>query len=151
MADKAMSIQNQTTHHGDCRHILTGRVLPHMRSGTDGIIYISMKRNGADENRTFQKSHGERMSGIQNTHRAFAVLNIQTGCGSASPDTIKTRCEGIPGIGAVRIDADRGKIHILYDGTISAIEQVEHALQILGHTIRYPEAMHSSSPPAQNS
>lgn len=109
-----------------------------------------MKRNGADENRTFHKSHGECMSVIQNTRKAFAVLNIQTGRGSVSPDIIKTRCEGIPGIDAVLIDADRGKIHILYDGTISAIEQVEHTLQILDHTIRHPEAMHSSSPPSRN-
>ena len=48
-------------------------------------------------------------------------------------------------MGALRVDADRGRIHVLYDGTVAVIEQIEHAVQMLGYSIRYPEEIPSSS------
>jgi hypothetical protein len=76
------------------------------------------------------------MAGIHNAQRAFAVLSLTPCDGSVSAHKIEALCAGIPGVGALRVDADRGRIHLLYDGTVAAVEQIERALRLPGHTIR---------------
>ena len=76
------------------------------------------------------------MSGIQNAQRAFTALNMTPCQGSVSAHRIEALCEGIPGVGALRVDADRGRVHVLYDGTLPTVEQVECALRVSGHNIR---------------
>ena len=72
------------------------------------------------------------MSRSQETQQAFAVLSMAPGGGTVSPGIVKVLCEDIPGVEAVRVDADRGRIHVLYDGTGTAIEKVKQALRLLG-------------------
>jgi hypothetical protein len=62
-----------------------------------------------------------------------------------SADTIHALCERIPGVGALRVDVDRGRLHILYDGTAQAVEQIEHALETLGHRVRTADVTPSSA------
>ena len=69
----------------------------------------------------------------------FAVLNMAPGGGSVPSGVVKGVCEDIPGVAAVRVDVDRGRIHVLYDGTGSAIDQIRQALGRLGLCIRPPE------------
>lgn len=84
------------------------------------------------------------MSDVRKARQAFAVLRVTPCGGPESPGTIKSLCEGIPGVGALRVDRDRGTIHVLYDGTVSAIEQVQHALRVLGLRLRHPGERPSS-------
>ena len=89
---------------------------------------------GADG--AFRQKDGEGPSGIQDAQPVFAVLALERWGNSPSADRITALCEGIPGVEALRVDADRGRIHLLYDGTAAAIEQVENAVRISGHRIR---------------
>lgn len=79
------------------------------------------------------------MTCTQETRRAFAVLSLAAGGSSVSSGTVKVACEDIPGVGSLRVDADRGRIHVLYDGTATTIARVEHALQMLGVRIQYSQ------------
>jgi hypothetical protein len=115
-----------------------------MRSDGTGGIVISMRKKGVAEDGLPDQKREECMSGIQDAQRAFTVLSITPCKASVSPDTIKTLCEEIQGVGAVRVDADRGKIHTLYDGSASAIEQLEHMLRMLGYSVRHPDERPSS-------
>lgn len=76
------------------------------------------------------------MSSIQAAPPAFAVLSMAPCAGPPVPGTIRGVCADIPGVSAIHFDTDRGKIHVLYDGSASVIEQVEHVLRKLGHNIR---------------
>jgi|GEM_PF-5047128 len=95
-----------------------------------------MKTKGATAVRTFRQSFGKCTLDLQNAQRAFVVLAMEPWGGAMVADRIKALCEIIPGVGALRVDADRGRIHVLYDGTDAAIEQVENAVRIPGHSIR---------------
>lgn len=72
------------------------------------------------------------MSRIQDAQPTLAVLSMVPGAGLPAPDAIRAACEDISGVNALRIDADRGRIHVLYDGSSSAIEQVASVLRDLG-------------------
>lgn len=69
---------------------------------------------------------------MQDTQQALAVLRMDPGKGSVSPAIVKVLCEDIPGVEAVRVDAERGRIHVLYDGTGLVIKQVKQALRRFG-------------------
>lgn len=70
--------------------------------------------------------------------QAFAVLRMMPPFGAVtSPAAIKVRLEGIPGVRAVRVDADRGKIHLLYDGTAAAMEMARSVVAAPG---AFPDA-----------
>ena len=75
------------------------------------------------------------MPGAQDAHRALAVLAVEPRGGSLAANRIRILCAGIPGVGPLWVDSDRGRIHVLYDGTAAAIEKVENAVQIPGYRI----------------
>lgn len=74
-----------------------------------------------------------RLRGVQ---RAFAVLAVEPWEGAMAVDQVQASCNGIPGVGAVRVDGERGRIHVLYDGTAAAITRVANAVRTHGHRIR---------------
>ena len=78
-------------------------------------------------------------SRTQDAQRAFAVLSMAPGAGLPAPDAITAVCEDIAGVNAVHIDAKRGKIHLLYDGSTSAIDQLASLLRQFGLEFRHPE------------
>lgn len=88
-------------------------------------------------------NYGECTPEIRDTQCAFAILNITPSEGYVLPCAIRTLCYGIPGVGALRVDVDCRKIRILYDGTMSAIAQIEEALRTLGISICHPEEIPS--------
>ena len=55
---------------------------------------------------------------------------------AASRGVIESLCAGIPGVRALRVDADHGRIHVLYDGTDAAIARVEKAVQMSGRHVQ---------------
>ena len=79
------------------------------------------------------------MSRTQDAQWAFAVLSMAPGAGLPAPGAIRAACEDIAGVNALRIDAERGRIHVLYDGSTSAIDQVASLLRQLGLDLRHPE------------
>lgn len=95
-----------------------------------------MRNKGIAENHAFRRERGESVSATTDAQQAFAVLAIEPWKRPLLTDTIRAMCEGIPGVGALRVDAARGRIHVLYDGTASAIERVVSAVQIPGHRVR---------------
>jgi len=100
-----------------------------------------MRPNVASIDCAFQAEGRAHRSRIQypESRQALAVLCMTPGGGFVSPGTVKGVCEDIPGIEAVRVDADRGRIHVLYDGTELAIGHVKQALCLLGLCIRHLE------------
>ena len=76
------------------------------------------------------------MSRIPDAQQAFTVLGLAPAERPSSPDAIRSACAGIPGVGALHVDADRGKLHVLYDGSPSTIEQLAHALAALQQDLR---------------
>ena len=80
---------------------------------------------------------GEYGPEVQYDQRTLAVLSVEPLGGSMEADRINALCEDIPGVGALWVDAARGRVHVLYDGTVEAIEQVENAVRISGHRIRF--------------
>jgi len=105
-----------------------------------------MKVKVAAEDCPFQPKGEGCLSRIQQpeSRQAFAVLCLAPGGGSVSSGIVKVVCEDIHGVAALRVDAARGRIHVLYDGTAATIQQVEHALHMLGLCIRQPEEKLSS-------
>ena len=95
-----------------------------------------MKTKGATAVRTLRQNCGACAPQIQDAQRAFVVLAMEPWGGVMAAARIKALCAAIPGVGALRVDADRGRIHVLYDGTDTAIEQVENAVRLPGHSIR---------------
>jgi hypothetical protein len=72
----------------------------------------------------------------QESQRTLAVLALEPRGGPMAAGRIQALCKNIPGVGALWVDSDRGRIHVLYDGTAAAIERVELAVQLPGHRIR---------------
>jgi len=95
-----------------------------------------MRNQGAAENLAFRRECGECVSATTESQQAFAVLAVEPWESPLAAARIKAMCEGIPGVRALRVDADRGRIHVLYDGTAAAIERVERSVRIPGHRIR---------------
>ncbi len=96
-----------------------------------------MKTKGMAKSRAFRQKCGICTPVIQNARRALAVLIMEPWGNDVAVARIKALCENIPGVGALRVDAGRGRIHVLYDGTTAAIEQVEDAVRLPGHSIRF--------------
>ncbi len=105
---------------------------------------VSMRANDASDGHTLPRNHGTCASAGRDTRRAFTVLTIAPCADPVSADTIHALCERIPGVGALHVDVDRGRLHVLYDGTVQAVEQIEQALGTLGHRIRTAEVTPSA-------
>ncbi|MCE9614454.1 MAG: heavy-metal-associated domain-containing protein [Lentisphaerae bacterium] len=96
-----------------------------------------MRAKGSAETPLGNRDHADRALEPRSPQPAFAVLGMQPPCGGVEPpEDIKARLEAIPGVNAVRIDAERGKIHVLYDGTAAAINLVMNIVQKPGHPVR---------------
>ena len=95
-----------------------------------------VRTKGTADDHAFRQGRDVYVTGTKESQRAFAVLAVEPWGGCVAADRIKALCAGIPGVGALRVDADRGRIHVLYDGTAAAIAQVENAVRIPGHSIR---------------
>lgn len=105
--------------------------------------YCIMRKIYTEVIRPRHPDYGECTPEIRDTQCAFAILNLVPCKDYVAPYIIKALCDVITGVGAVRVDADCSNIRILYDGNVSALEQIEKVLKIHGLRVSHPEEMPS--------
>ncbi len=68
----------------------------------------------------------------ETVRQVFTVLDLAAGMGFAVTGAIQSLSKTIPGVGALHVDVARGKLLVLYDGSVEAIKQLDQALRTLG-------------------
>jgi hypothetical protein len=76
----------------------------------------------------------------ETARQVFAVLDLTVGMGFAATGAIQALSETIPGVGALHVDVARGKLLVLYDGSVAAIERLDQALCTLGAKAKFGSA-----------
>lgn len=71
-------------------------------------------------------------SGPEKVRQVFAVFDL-AGCkGFTETGAIQALSASIPGVVALHVDVARGKLLVIYDGSVATIKQLDQALCTLG-------------------